>query len=175
MSGFLVPRSLVRAGAAVLCFGALSIGAAQAAAAYEDGRDPQCVQQCDDERFFCYTEICDPRGSCEFCEDAYDSCVLSCPICPTSRQFVTTTLLSQTVHGSTACFRGLTTPDGRRHQLISRTLRTRLWQEDRSCDGTVTTTLLQTSTRSETCWQEQSFSCSPVQSIFPPYGRCQPF
>lgn len=146
-----------------------------AAAAYEDGRDPQCVQQCDDERYFCYTEICDPRGSCEFCEDAYDSCVLSCPICPTTRQFSTTTVTSQSYLNSSACFQGLTTPNGRRYQLSSRTLRTRYWREDRSCAGTVTTTLLNTVNWSETCWQQQGISCSPIEPNFTPYGKCVPY
>jgi hypothetical protein len=146
------------------------------AQAYEDGRDPLCVQQCDDERYFCYTEICDPRGSCEFCEDNYDSCVLSCPICPTTREYTTVTVLSLSYFNSFRCFQGFGTfGEGRVHQLISRTLRSRRWREVRQCDGSTTTTLLSTNTWSETCWDQYNTYCSPWEHNYTPYPTCFPY
>lgn len=75
--------------------------------AYEEGRDPACVQHCDDERYFCYTEICDPRGSCEYCEQYYNDCVLSCPeVCVDPKRvytFTTLTYVGSYAHG-TKCF-----------------------------------------------------------------------
>jgi|GEM_PF-2267225 len=144
---------------------------------YEDGRDPECVQHCDDERYDCYVNRCDPRGSCEYCETYYDDCVLSCPVCPTTKDTSTTTILGISYYNQYGCFLGFFAGTGAVHQLAYRTLRLRVWRTVTQCDGSSTTTLITDTTYSEICWQElppPNNYCSPWG---PPYGYpiCFPY
>lgn len=161
-----------------LAGGALSPSTAKS---YEQGRDPVCVQECDNQRQSCYIDRCDPRGSCDFCEDYYDSCVLSCPLapnCPTTREYSTTTVTGQFFYNCldcVDCFLGFGAFDGRIHQLSHRTLRTQTWREIRHCDGSTTQTLLSTFNHAENCWQQFNNDCSPWTFNNTIYPTCFPY
>ncbi len=142
---------------------------------YEDGRDPDCVQHCDDERYDCYLNRCDPRGSCEYCETYYNDCVLGCPICPTTHDESTRTLVSQTFYNQFGCYFGFFAGTGAIHQLSSRTVRLKIWRTVTQCDGSSTTTLISNTTYTETCWYElppPNNLCSPY--YVPTYPICFP-
>lgn len=71
--------------------------------------DPECVQTCEDQRFFCWTERCDERGSCLYCNEYYDDCVGSCPTVCVEPKSVSTYTVDQSyasTDGTTSCFYG---------------------------------------------------------------------
>lgn len=143
----------------------------------EDASDPVCLQGCE-EQFgaSCIEAQCDPRSTYCPCNGYYDSCVASCPECPTTREYSTTTVTGQSYYNSTRCFQGFGTfGEGRTHQLSYRTLRTQTWRETRNCDGSTSTTLLSTSNRSETCWQQFNSFCSPWVYNNTAYPTCFPY
>lgn len=145
------------------------------AMSHEQGRDPVCVQGCQEQRDSCYLDRCEPQvGGCGFCETYYESCVNSCPKCPTTRDYSTTTVTGQTFFSPTACFYGFALAEGRRHEFSYRTLRSRFWRETTNCDGSKTTVLLNTVNWAEYCWQQFNVSCSPAGHNNTQYPTCIP-
>lgn len=116
--------------------------------AYEDGRDPLCVQGCEEQRLSCIEGHCDPRSTYCPCNGYYDGCVLSCPTCPTSREWTTTTYSDTAGSLPLVCL-----SDQDYYRKYTRTTRTTRYRETRNCDGTVTTTVISESNTTGTCWK----------------------
>jgi hypothetical protein len=131
--------------------------------------DPQCVQQCEDTRFFCYTERCDPRGSCAYCDEYYTDCASSCPrVCvePKSVSYYTNDQSYASTDGSLACYY----PGDlyRFYQVVTYHYH---YKRTTHCDNTYTDELQSTDTSSYVCWRlyapNSCFSSQPVPSTCP--------
>jgi hypothetical protein len=113
-----------------------------------DGNDPECNQQCSDAREFCYTDICDPRGSCYFCEVQYNDCVNTCPDACTEPKDVYEVYGPWNYYGSsylgTSCFENANIYDnvGHLYDAWQNTYRRNVYERTEHCDGTYTDTFV---------------------------------
>jgi hypothetical protein len=122
---------------------------------YEAGRDPACVQQCDDERSFCYTDRCDPRGSCQFCEEYYDDCVISCPeVCVDPKRvynYQTSTYAGSSYSPGSQCFIGSFFDD--LYRLREDDYLVRTYERTEYCNGSYSDRLVGQQYQGYLCWE----------------------
>ena len=116
--------------------------------------DPSCVQNCEDERFFCYTERCDERGSCAFCEEYYWDCYYSCPeVCTDTISYYTRDETYGTPDGL-SCFRGPDSPTfDDLYQFWTVITYHYTYKRTTHCDGSYTDELVSTTITSYVCWR----------------------
>ncbi|MGZ5459343.1 MAG: hypothetical protein ACXWN1_22100 [Thermoanaerobaculia bacterium] len=135
--------------------------------------DPECVQQCDDERQFCYEDRCDPRGSCEFCEQYWRDCYYSCPEVCTEPKDVYNVFGNWTYIGTNylgnACLdiyphNGI----GTSHSRWQYVARLNVYQRTEHCDGTYTDVFTGYTYEYYYCYTSNGYNCNNPQYVYNP-------
>jgi hypothetical protein len=135
-------------------------------------RDPACVQQCDDDRLFCYEVICDPRGSCQYCEENYSNCVASCPqVCVDPKKVYRYTTVSYvgSNFGSTRCFEDDWPYDnvGLLYRYRENIYRERTYERTEYCNGSYSDRFISERYVVKYCYEFLGGSCVAPQGYVP--------
>jgi len=106
------------------------------------GPEHVCAEQCSDDFNFCYYDYCDQRGSCAYCNDYYNSCILNCPtICedPKSVQdYTTQTVVGSTYNGGFGCYHSLA-GGNYYYYPYTYTIKNTQYRKTTNCDGSTST------------------------------------
>ena len=143
---------------------ALAFAAQPASAA-----DPVCVSGCQANYDSCVAE-CGSFGTfwCyDDCDNQYNTCYYGCTLCPSTRDYSTTTVLSQQHTGLKLCLEESPFANyGFKFWEYLIRYRVTNYRETTQCDGTKTTTVLSTSDNQTFCMEKSPFPndyCSPYQ------------
>ncbi len=105
--------------------------------------DQACEDQCWLTWDSCY---CGDYWSCAACDDQRDQCLQACALCPSTRDYSTTTVLSRSYTNRNGCFQDhLYLGGGRRYYEYYTRERTNIYRETTQCNGTKSTQLLSSS------------------------------
>lgn len=133
-----------------LIFFAALLGMASQASA-----DVACEQSCNLTHEQC-TQECGSGGTywCfEACDQQRDTCWNNCQLCPSSRDYTTSTILSRTYTNRNGCYQDhLYLNGGRRYYEYLTKERRNNYRETTQCDGSKSTQLLSSSTYNYYCW-----------------------
>ena len=134
--------------------------------------DQACENQCLDEWYTC-TADCGSGGSywCyDACDQHRDQCIASCANCPSTRDYITRTVVSRQYTNRYGCFQDhLYLSGGRRYYEHYTTERHDSYRETTQCDGTKSTQLLWSNNFNYYCWVRGNLGSDSCGSPAPNY------
>lgn len=131
-----------------LVLAALFFGSGSPAAA-----DAACEQACNVAGSQCSENCGNDYWCVQECDQVRDSCCEDCQLCPSTRDYSTTTVLSRSYTNRNGCYQDhLYLGGGRRYYEYYTKERKNNYRETTQCNGSTSTQLLSSSTYNYYCW-----------------------